>query len=247
MKEGVAAEADLIRIQIERDRVRTALLMATRDADQALVELYRAMGRGVFEPIQLTGSLEDAETVTLPDLAHVLALRPDVLIARQGVQFAEADLRLQKANGKPDPEAFVGYKRNVGYDTAYAALQIDLPVRNRNQGNIAIAAARVNQAEANLHFTEVTVRADVEATRRAYLDQRTLLDNLPETVARAEESERLARAAYREGALDLLRLLDAERSRIQVQVDYYRALSDLRQSVINLQLTSGEALQGEQP
>lgn len=246
VREGVAAEADLIRIQIERDRVRIALLTAALDADQAVVALYRAMGRSTFGPAQLTDPLQDGGAVGLPDIARVLAARPEMRVAQEAVRQAEAELRLQRADAKPDPEAFVGYKRNVGSDTAYAAVQIDLPVRNRNQGNIASAAARVHQAEAHLRATEIMIRAEVEAAQRAYMDERELLRDLPATVARAEESERLARAAYREGALDLLRLLDAERSRIQEQLEYSRSLADLQQRVVNLQLASGEQFEGEQ-
>ena len=130
----------------------------------------------------------------------------------------------------------------MGYDTAYAALQIDLPIWNRNQGNLGSAAARLRIAQSNLNLTEASVKADLESARRAYQDQQLLLDSLPETLSRANESERLARAAYREGAIDLLRFLDAERSRIQVQTEYYRALADLRQTIVNLQLASSETL-----
>lgn len=74
--------------------------------------------------------------------------------------------------------------------------------------------------------------------------ERTLLDTLPQTVSQVEESERLARAAYREGALDLLKLLDAERTRIQIQLEYRRARADLQQRLINLQLASGSPIAG---
>lgn len=47
---------------------------------------------------------------------------------------------------------------------------------------------------------------------------------MPNTLTTAQETERLARAAYREGAIDLLRLMDAERNRIDVETQYYRAL-----------------------
>lgn len=246
VKEGVAAEADLMRIEIERDRARSSLLTAAREVDQTAVQLFRAMGRMDFATVQLTGSLEDTGAVALPDVTRALAMRTEMRIAQRENQRAQADLRLQRADAKPDPEAFVGYKRNIGLDTAYAAMQLDLPVRNRNQGNIASAAARTREAEANLRMVELSVRAELEAAQREYLAERQLLQDLPRTVTRAEESERLARAAYREGALDLLRLLDAERSRIQIQVEYFRALADLQQSVVNLQLASGEKLRGEQ-
>jgi cobalt-zinc-cadmium efflux system outer membrane protein len=142
-------------------------------------------------------------------------VRPELQIARQTVAEAEANVRLQRANAKPDPEVFVGYKRNGAFDTFYGAVQIDLPVRNRNQGNIASAQARLRIASANLNVVETSVRADVESAVREYRNMRALLNVLPGTLSRATESERLARAAYREGGIDLLRLLDAERSRIK--------------------------------
>jgi cobalt-zinc-cadmium efflux system outer membrane protein len=240
VNEGVMAEADLMRIQLERDRMEAEVLTATRDADLGIVNLYRAMGKPEFPPTRLTDPLDKMEPVTLPQLDQVLQSRPELRIARQAVAEAEANIRLQKANAKPDPEAFVGYKRNVGYDTLYGAVQIDLPVRNHNQGNIASAQARLHIAHANLTAAETQVKADLEAAVRAYKNDRALLDILPRTLSRATETERLARAAYREGGIDLLRLLDAERSRIQAQTEYNRALADLHQSVVGLYLAGGE-------
>ena len=242
VQEGVMAEADLMRIQLERDRTRAEVLTATRDADGAIVNLYRAMGKHEFPQTRLTDSLENIGPVTLPELARVLQARPELRIARQAIAEAEANIHLQKANSKPDPEAFVGYKRNGAFNTLYGAVQIDLPVRNRNQGNITSAQARLRVAQANLSALETNVKADIEAAIRAYRDLRALLDILPGTLARAREAERLARAAYREGGIDLLRLLDAQRSRIQAQMEYNRALGDLHQSIIGLYLASGESL-----
>ena len=238
--EGVMAEADLMRIQLEQDRAETEVLTAAREADQGIVSLYRVMGKQEFPPTRLTESLENIGPVALPELARVLQARPELQVARQAVAEAEANLRLQKANAKTDPEALVGYKRNGAFDTLYGAVQIDLPVRNRNQGNIASAQARLRIAGANLQAVENSVKADVEAALRAYRGGRALLDILPGALSRATETERLARAAYREGGIDLLRLLDAERSRIQAQMEYYRALSDMHQSIVGLYLAGGE-------
>jgi cobalt-zinc-cadmium efflux system outer membrane protein len=244
VNEGIMAEADLMRIQLERDRTETEVLTATRDADQGIVNLYRAMGKQEFPPTHLTDPLEKMGSVALPQLEQVLQTRPELRIARQAVAEAEANIRLQKANARTDPEAFVGYKRNVGYDTLYGAVQIDLPVRNRNQGNIASAQARLRIANANLAIAETQVRADLESAVRAYRSGRALLDILPGTLLRATETERLARAAYREGGIDLLRLLDAERNRIQTQMEYNRALTDLHQSIVGLYLAGGQSPTG---
>jgi outer membrane protein TolC len=57
--------------------------------------------------------------------------------------------------------------------------------------------------------------------------------------SRADQTRRIAEAVYREGASDLLRLLDAERVRLQAETLYIRALTDYRQASINLQIALG--------
>ncbi|HEY1213873.1 MAG TPA: TolC family protein, partial [Bryobacteraceae bacterium] len=220
VEQGVMAETDLMRVQLERDRVRMQLMTADRDANQTMVELYRAMGRSEFPPTTLTDRLASPRAVALPDLVRVLETRPEMQIAREAVTEAESNIRLQHADAKPDPEAFLGYKRNLGLDTIYAAVQVDLPFRNRNQGNIAAAQAQLHMAQANLRATEAGVKADLASAERASQDERKLIETLPETQARAEEAERLARAAFREGGIPLLRLLDAERYRIDMETQY---------------------------
>ncbi len=248
VKEGVAAEADLMRIELERDRVRGAAILARSVGSQTLLGLYRAMGTTDFSPAVLTEPLETAERITMPDMEQVLQTRPELQASRQAIIGSQEDIRLQKADSKPDPQLYIGYKRNSGYDTAYGALQIDLPLRSRNQGNIASAVARLRTAQANLSGNEALVKAEIEASEAAYKDQQALLALLPGTLARAQEAERLARAAYREGGIDLLHVLDIERSRIQTQADYYRALVELRQSILNLQVAAGQdPLEGATP
>jgi outer membrane protein TolC len=56
---------------------------------------------------------------------------------------------------------------------------------------------------------------------------------------RADESARIALAAYREGGADLLRLLDAQRVRIELETLYYRTLSEYRQSIVALETAMG--------
>jgi outer membrane protein TolC len=56
---------------------------------------------------------------------------------------------------------------------------------------------------------------------------------------RANEVYQIVDAAYRETGSDLLRLLDAERTKIDAEVMYARALSEFQQSVVALQTAQG--------
>ncbi len=237
--EGVMAETDLMRLELERDRVRLQGITAARDADEAVIELYRSIGRADFPTVVLLDSLDNIPAVTLPDMKQIFGARPELQVSRELVTEAQSNIRLQKANAKPDPEVFLGYKRELQLNTLYGAVQVDLPIRNRNQGAIASSEAQLRLNQANLATTEINIKAEVASAERAYRNALEIFQAFPTTRTRAEEVERLARAAYREGGIDLIRLLDAERSRIEVETEYARALVDLQQRIVTLQLAIG--------
>jgi outer membrane protein TolC len=81
---------------------------------------------------------------------------------------------------------------------------------------------------------------------QALLETRTRSELINETLEpmrkRADEIATIALAAYTEGATDLLRLIDAERARIEALTLYHRALADFQQSVTTLRIATGEGL-----
>ena len=171
---------------------------------------------------------------------QVLDQRAEMKLAREAVEQARADLRLQEANAKPDPDVHLGYKRTEGFDTVYAAVQIPLPVRNRNQGLVEAAAAEVKAAESSVAATEALVRAELESAKRDYESRQKLLDETLRPMRdRAGEVYRIVDAAYRETGSDILRLLDAERTRIEADLMFARTLSELQQSAVALETAQG--------
>ena len=95
-------------------------------------------------------------------------------------------------------------------------MQILLPFRNRNQGEIARAQARVRLAQASLQQTELVIRADVEAATDNYRrEQQMVQQTLPQMRERARKNLDILTEAYRIGGVDLLRYIDAERTEIR--------------------------------
>ncbi len=133
------------------------------------------------------------------------------------------------AIAKPDMEVSGGYKRTNGYDGLLAYLNVDLPWRNKNQGNIAAAGAETRVARSNAAAAEALVRAEVRGAFSAYRMRFAQLNgSIAALSAQARETARIAQAAYREGGADLLRLLDAERTRIESELLRVQALIELR-------------------
>ena len=161
VKEGAAPEVDLLRTEVERDRLTSSVKIAQQDADRATIVLFREMGKTEFPSVELVDSLDEVHPVPILPLTQVLDQRPVMQVAREAVELARANLRLQKANAKPDPDVEVGYKRNLGgrvaanpvvpVNTLYGSIQIPLPIRNRNQGQIEAAVAEIKAADAPRH------------------------------------------------------------------------------------------------
>jgi cobalt-zinc-cadmium efflux system outer membrane protein len=241
VKEGAIAEVDLTRLEVERDRLSTSLQNASQESDRAMIVLLREMGAREYPDIVLTESLETQPQVKPAPLEQALRQRIEMQLANQSIEQARANLRLQRANSKPDPDVQLGYKRTAGIDMLYTAIQIPLPVRNRNQGQIAAAGIEIKGAEALVAVTAQSVRAEFASAQKD-LDSRTKLirETLGPMRERASEVSRILQAAYREGGTDLLRLLDAERARIDAQLLYVRMLSELQQSAVALRAAQGD-------
>ncbi|MBN8730006.1 MAG: TolC family protein [Acidobacteria bacterium] len=240
VREGAAAESDLLRVQLEASRLRLSASNARLVAGRTRIDLLREMGQREFPEVTFSDSIESigGEIADPPEAA--LERRAEVKLARQIHTAALSQARLQQALAKPNIDILAGYKRTGGLDTMLAGVQVDLPLANRNQGNLAAALSEAKVAESTMAAVEAVVRAEVEGARRAVTIRKTQLDSILGAMrTQASESQRIASAAYRVGGVELLRLLDAERARIETQVLYYQTLSEYQQAVSALEAALG--------
>ena len=241
VREGAMAEVDLIRVQVERERLSIQAVAARLEAERTRIALYREMGQTEIGTDTLADTLEAAPAAPpVADAARALENRMEMEAARQEEIAARSNVRLQQATARPNLEVLGGYKRSGPLDTLIAGVQVDLPFLNRNQGAIASAEAGVRAAQRYREVQEAAIRAEVklaEAEVNARLRQ--VRDSLGPLRSRAAESSRIAQAAYREGGTDLLRLLDAERVRLDAEALYFRTWAEYHQAVIALEIAMG--------
>ncbi len=239
-REGAAPEVDLLRIELERDRLAASARTLALEAERARIALFREMGKTGFPRVEFVDTPETPRPVAALTIEEVLERRPEMRISRAAIEQARANLRLQQANAKIDPDVQFGYKRTTGFNTFYSAVQIPLPIRNRNQGQIEAAVADTKVAESSLAATAVLVRSELETATTDYESRQKLLaETLRPMRERADEVFRIADAAYREGGSDILRLLDAERTKIETQLAYTRTLFELQQSAVAVATAQG--------
>ena len=237
---GAMRGVDLVRTQMERDRLSMALEAARREAQTARVELARRIGLQLADDVELTDSLEAIDQVPKQSLDEILARRADVTMAHQAVAAAEADLKLQKSMGVPDVDLVGGMKRNLSDNTLFMGVQVPLPLWNRNQGETQRARASLRSAQEQLEQTVFAVKQDVATATATYEQERsTIQTTLPEARERARQNLSIMSDAYVSGGVDVLRYLDAERTEIEVEAGAFRALAEFHQAAVQLRLAYG--------
>jgi outer membrane protein, heavy metal efflux system len=239
--EGKLAEVDLLRVRLEGERVHAAEAHAQLESQRALLDLEREMASpdqadwNLTEPFESLDPPAPTPTGVDPSLSRV-----EGQAAHQAINTARASLQLQKASGHSDLEALAGYKRNFGDDTALVGLQWNLPIFDRNQGAVAAAAADTRAAEEDYLAVRQQLSAQLSIAQREYkLDREQYLQTFRPLRDQAVEISDISRAAYNGGGLDLVRLLDAERVRVEAEVSWVQALENYHQSVVSLEYAEG--------
>jgi cobalt-zinc-cadmium efflux system outer membrane protein len=245
VKEGYTAEGDLIKARLEAQRVEFQMRKVNLEYERSRIELLRAMGASSFEDGDFSFEVaEEADyqpaALDMPSLREAAMRLPQMQAAQARVERAESLLRLERARVRPDITTSFGYKRNGPDNALFAAVSAPLPFYNRNQAQIARAQAEVEVARAELRHAQNTILAELAAARRAVeLNQKQVESLRAEFLSLADESQSVSLAAYREGAVDLLVLLDAQRVRSQAQEFYFQALYDYQLAVHELERAAG--------
>jgi outer membrane protein TolC len=103
--------------------------------------------------------------------------------------------------------------------TGFIDLQFNWPVLNygRIEGNVRVQDARYEQAVASYQETVLRAAAEVEGGLSDFLRSRERTEYLVESVSASERSVELSLIQYRLGAVDFIRVNDAQTQLVQAQ------------------------------
>ncbi len=228
-KKGAISEGDLLKIKLQMLQFQQDVSSAELAHAQALVGLrqllgydavpsnYHVIGDLTYTPLH--GNKEDMQSLALQ-------LRPDLAAAKEEVTAANSDYRLAKANGKRDLTTSAGYTRVGGANNASFIFNIEIPIFDRNQGNIARAHAAITQSQENEIAAQEAVMSDVSTAYDAVKTGQQIVQLYRSGYLKeAKESLDISQYAYQRGAVSLLNFLDAERSYRNTQLAYRQTLA----------------------
>jgi cobalt-zinc-cadmium efflux system outer membrane protein len=251
--EGKIAPLEQNIFLVEVNRLQSVRETAEGKAETAMFELRNMIGMKPEEPLRLRGDFTNL-IASLPSLSDsttdALRTRPDLQGARTVEQLAAAKIEQAKSEGKLDASVKTGYQRMnssfplSGYDDHGVlrpiqdvfhfftfGIEIDLPVRNRNQGAVEAAIFEQDAARRRAEFGELTIRREVATAFARYNRAARALSIFQSGVRdQANANLKVIWQTYELGARTLLeyiaeqrRFLDIENELIDAEFDTYSA------------------------
>lgn len=261
LKQGEIARADFLRIELQTLQFET-------DLDDADLELKTAKAalRGLLGAADIPGDFDvsgelkaEPFEIDLPALQKMaMQNRPDLKSAQTAKLKAAADLSLAQANRWPDPtigtsflhtgnempgpqwfEPF--YPRGAASNAVglgFASIQ--LPIFNRNQGEIARTKSEQIRAEFLAQAARNQVTQDTESAYAQFDSARDRLRRYEDTyLADAKESLEIEEFSFHHGGASVMEFLDAERTFRATQLAYHQQLSAYLNALAQLQSAAG--------
>jgi len=242
-KVGYISEADYLKIKLQMLQFQTDVSSAKLAKAQALIGLRQLLGfnsvptdfdvQGELAYQPLKSSVEDLQMRALQE-------RPDLKSAVLGITAAESQILLAKANGKQDVSSTYDFTHTGGQNSASIFLGIDLPIFNRNQGEIARTRYALTQAQESQRSASDQVMADVENAYATIKSNDSLMQlYLSGYLKQAQDSRDISEYAYKRGAASLLDFLDSERSYRAIQLGYRQQLASYMTAMEQLKAAVG--------
>lgn len=251
--EGRIAPLDENMLLVELNRLRSHHQRLEGQVETALFELRNLIGFNPEEPLRLKGTFDEpvADVAAIDvALAGGLRDRPDLLGARAAEKLAEARGEQARSEGRVDATLKSGYQRmNSGFPVrgfdAEGALrpvqavfnfytfgvEIDLPVRNRNQGAVEAAAFEKSAARRRIEFGEITVRREISsayvrynsAVRALSIFRNGVRDQANDNLGVIRQTYELGRRPLLDYISEVRRFMDIESDLIDAELEAYLA------------------------
>ena len=255
-KRGQIREADVLAV---RSKMELAELQV-RESRQAKIKANRALALILNQP------LENAATVEVRDpigqLRHIpqqqeelirtaLGIRPDLQAIKLGIRRSESDIQAAKANAYPD--VYVLYQpytfqnnTYLGVPSAYSwtlGVTANIPLYNRNQGNIVRAKINKDQTAVQAASVERTVVSDVlDAAQELEQSLISVEEYRNEIIPANRRMLHAAFELYDKGETSVLDYLEAQLSFNEVVKQYRDSLVRHRRAILDLNTAVGERM-----
>jgi len=257
---GLATPFDVERAQTDASRARAAIPPLETLVAMSRHRIAVLIGDQAFNASNIVPGKSNivAPVVTSGQPATLLERRPDLLALK--AQLDAANSRRRQAAAEWFPRLFLnalfgredvemnGMSLGAARFSNVAGLLV-MPIFNAGRTRSINEIAESNQSVALLRYEDGIVRAleDVENTLVAVADERRRTEQLESAAASAEAALGRAQSLYERGQIDMLPLLDAQRTRLAVRVSANDSRTQLLLDTVQLYKALGGGWQVFEP
>ncbi len=244
---GSATKPDQLRAEVVYEQAMIELDAARLDANATMRALGLVIGSDGSIKLDLVSSADRLPILASLESLQSAAIKANsrVSLARIAIERARRSHQLAKSQSMPNLVASIGprYSDIDHESTVDVGLGIEIPIFDRNQGEIRATLAERLSASADLKNVQVELLAEVSHAWSAYQSAHSAsIRYQNQLLPKAELTLDLTRQAYKSGKADYLRLLDAQQVVIESRIAYINTLEHLHNaSVLLNELTQTHA------
>jgi cobalt-zinc-cadmium efflux system outer membrane protein len=244
---GQADAPDVLQAEVEAEQAGIDYTLAQRLFIQGFKSLAALAGSPSAEVTLLDAALDAPPEIDASHVVDTIVQQgPAVRQAQQQVAIAEARWKDAKREVVPDLQLRVGEQQNLellggasGKKTgaqSFASAGIELPLWNRNQGNVKAAEAELDQARQEVTRTQLSLRQQAEVLVQNYLSAKFEAERYRTALLpRARRAYELYLDKYQKMAQAYPQVIVSQRTLFELEVHYIDSLDRIWQNAIALE------------
>ena len=248
---GIIMSIDAMQSKLEAGMLYNELMVLDAEQRNAFANLSNHIGIYHADTLYFpTQEFERVEKVVSFEQLVETALdnRPDLMTARQQVDYSGSALRLIRAERRMDIDLKVGAtnsKLNSHYLSPTdaeitAGIAIPLKFSNLNKAEVRIAQYELEQSELNYKSLEIAVKNEVLQAYNRYQAIMKQVKNFDFGLLKQAKAVLEGKTySYSRGESSLLEVLDAQRTYNEVNSMYYQTMYDYHTALVELERACG--------
>ncbi len=233
---GEVSQPDLLQARLALDQVRLSLADAKKKRIEARADTAVALGlaASAVNGIVISYAFLENPPRTLPPAElreKALLNRPDILSDLSKYAASESALRLEIAKQYPDLHVGPNYEYDQGQNKWGVGISLTLPILNQNQGPIAEAEARREEAAAVFLSLQTRVIGEIDRSLAGYLANVQKLEAADSLLVEKKRQQQSTQAMFNAGEADRLALLGSQLELISVMLSRLDALVQTQESL----------------
>ena len=241
---GMSSELELIKTNIKLDESRNDLLESEQAAHQARYSLFELIG---MSPDDQRYSIFFSDTLNYheieieqDDVLMLINNQPDVLAYESKVEAADNKVAAATSSYLPNID-FSYYWQDFGKGYNFNGFEVGFSVpvwfMFNESRNVQIAQAEKNIASWQKQKTILKIKKDIEKTWHSFETARETITRYQNKIKRqSKELLDLTTEGYRMGNIDLLNLLDSQKTFLSSEQRYINALRNYYLRLIELEV-----------